>query len=465
MTDYVLEITVLSPLTSAAGEGRVGLVDCDVAYDDTGLPILPGRRLKGLWREAYRDVVDAAALCGQERKAAAEIFGETGQRPNDGAARLHVGNAELHIPDTSSLREWLDYLQQESNLHLDDVMQHFTTLRSQTSIDRHTGAALENTFRITRTLKANFVFRAPVHFVEPPKDTELEALVLGAAALQRMGTARTRGMGKVSCRFICKLTDEVLDSDLLPSITVECPEQPSQVPTPVPVDADTKSEEEDNTNETSTVSTRQLNSVKPTHLLRYRLTLREPALLPSADGDPNTVVTRQEIYGSVISGAAAGHYLRQTGKSPEEAKFRHAFLDGGLRFLTAYPEIQAENQDPQRTIPIPHSIRKFKEGADRPEDERILDFVDSVNPLSDAEKKMPKKRVDRRYAIIFPDEDLKTQAVETERNYHHARAGEKVGGRSIGRALGNNIEDGGAFFQYESPQSRSSLSRSGSWHT
>ena len=62
---------------------------------------------------------------------------------------------------------------------------------------------------------------------------------------------------------------------------------------------------------------------------------------------------------------------------------------------------------------------------------------------------MPKKRLDRRYAIIFPDEDLKTQAVETERNYHHARAGEKVGGRSIGRALGNDIEDGGAFFQYE----------------
>lgn len=449
MTNYALEITLLSPLTSAAGEGRVGLVDCDVAYDDTGLPLLPGRRLKGLWREAYRDVVDAAELCGQEFKSPAELFGEIGQRPNDGAACLHVGNAELHIPNASALREWLDYLQQESNLHLDDVMQHFATLRSQTSIDRHTGAALENTFRITRTLKAGFVFRAPVHFVKPPNNTVLKALVLGSAALQRMGTARTRGMGKVSCRFICGLTDKVLDSDLLSSITVECPEEPSLGTTSVPVDVDTTSEEEDNTNGISIVSTRQLNSVIPTHLLRYRLTLREPALLPSAAGDPNTVVTRQEVYGSVILGAAAGHYLRQTGKSPEAAEFRHAFLDGGLRFLTAYPEIQVENQDPQRTIPIPHSVRKFKEGADSPEDERILDFVDFENPLSDAEKKMPKKRLDRRYAMIFWSEDLKTQAVETERNYHHARAGEKVGGRSIGRALGNNIEDGGAFFQYE----------------
>lgn len=449
MTDYVLEIILLSPLTSAAGEGRIGLVDCDVAYDDAGLPILPGRRLKGLWREAYRDVVDAAGLCGQELKSAAEIFGEAGQRPNDGAACLHVGNAELHIPDASSLREWLDYLRQESNLHLDDVMQHFATLRSQTSIDRQTGVALENTFRITRTLKAGFLFRAPVHFVEPPTDTVLESLVLGAAALQRMGTARTRGLGKVSCRFICGLTHKVLDSNLLSSITVECPEEPSQVSTSAPVDADRKSEEEENTIGGSTDSTRDLNCVTPTHLLRYRLTLREAAVLPSADGDPNTVVTRQEVSGSVILGAAAGHYLRPTDKSPEDADFRHAFLDGGLRFLTAYPEVQAENEAPQRTIPIPHSVRKFKEGARDPEDERILDFVDFANPLSDAEKKMPKKRLDRRYAMIVPEEDLKTQAVKTERNYHHARAGEKTGGRSIGRALGNNIADGGAFFQYE----------------
>ena len=31
MTDYFLQITLLSPLTSSVGEGRVGLVDRDVA--------------------------------------------------------------------------------------------------------------------------------------------------------------------------------------------------------------------------------------------------------------------------------------------------------------------------------------------------------------------------------------------------------------------------------------------------
>ena len=56
MRDYTLEIQLQSPLTSASGEGRVGLVDRDIAFDELGLPILPGKRLKGLWRDAYRNV-------------------------------------------------------------------------------------------------------------------------------------------------------------------------------------------------------------------------------------------------------------------------------------------------------------------------------------------------------------------------------------------------------------------------
>ena len=467
MKDYILEVTLSSPLTSSAGEGRVGLVNCDITYDNLGLPILPGRRLKGLWREAYRDVVDAAGLCGKRLKSAEKIFGKTGQRSGDGGACLYVGNAELHLPKASSLRGWLDYFQQESNpsnLHLDDVIQHFATLRPQTSIDRNTGAALENSFRTIRTLKAGLVFWAPVHFIESPNDTVLEALVLGAAALQRMGTARTRGLGKVRCRFICGLTDKVLDSDVLSLITVESPEELPQVSKEKTVEAESESEKGDGPLESSQASGASMtcnynsNHLTPTHLLRYRLTLRGPAVLPMADGDPNTVVTRQEVPGSTILGAAAWHYLRPTNRSPEDEEFRHAFLNGGLRFLTAYPEAQKGDEASQRTIPIPHSIRKFKEGADSAENERILDFVDSAEPLSgenfaeplsDEEKRKSKKRLDRRYGVIMPQENLRTQVVKTEHNYHHARAGAEVGGRSIGRALGSEVENGGAFFQYE----------------
>lgn len=230
MTEYILQIKLQSPLTSAAGEGRVGVVDRDIAFDDLGLPILPGRRLKGLWREAYRDVADAWALCGKSSIPVDSIFGKSGQKPGDGDACLYVANAELQ--EVSSLREWLKYLQHDKKLHPDDVIQHFATVRAQTAIDRMTGSARENTLRLTRTLKADLEFRARVRLFEPPDNTLLNALSLGATALQYMGTARTRGLGKVRCRLLAHdesdLTEQALSNKALPSITKTNLAQPAQ---------------------------------------------------------------------------------------------------------------------------------------------------------------------------------------------------------------------------------------------
>ena len=428
MTSYALQIMLQSPLTSAAGEGRVGLVDRDVAFDELGLPILPGRRLKGLWREAYRDVADAWTSCGESPIPADRIFGKAGQKPGDGDACLYIANAELR--EASSLKPWLRYLHHPKiqKLHPDDVVQHFSTVRAQTAIDRHTGAARENTLRLTRTLRAGLVFRAPLRFVEPPADALKNALALGAAALQYMGTARTRGLGKLCCRLLecnasgreCDLTEQALASDALPSII-----------------ATASSKQSSEMSEGQATPAPCSKHPFPTHLLRYRLTLTAPAIIPVADGDPNTVVTRQDVPGSHILGAAAWHYLRQPNHAPKDDAFRHAFLDGGLRFLTAYPEAHDPDEfdEPlQRMIPIPHSIRKFKEN------ESLVDFVEQ-SPRDAT------KRFDRRYAKIEQG-SLKTQAVKTERNYHHARAGD----RSIGRALGAEVPNGGAFFRYEAIQ-------------
>ena len=425
MTEYILQITLQSPLTSAAGEGRVGVVDRDIAFDDLGLPILPGRRLKGLWREAYHDVADAWKLCGESSIPVEHIFGESGQKPGDRDARMFVANAELQ--EASSFREWLNYLQYDKKLHPDDVVQHFASVRAQTAIDRRTGAALENTLRLTRTLKAGWVFQARVSFFEPPDNALLNALSLGAAALQHMGTARTRGLGKVCCRLLAHdengqyrdLTDEVLSNDALPLIPETDLAQPTQ------------------TSKGQMTVSPPSNRLSPTHLLRYRITLTAPAVIPMADGDPNIVMTRQDLPGSNIWGAAAWHYLSQPNHTPEDETFRHAFLDGGLRFLAAYPEAddpEGFDEHPQRLIPIPHSIRKFKDN------EELVDFVEQ---LAD----MPTKRLDRRYARISQG-SLETQSVKKELNYHHARAKD----RRIGRALGEEATeaaDRGAFFTYE----------------
>ena len=432
MTNYFLEITLRSLLTSSTGEGRIGLVDRDVAFDDLGLPILPGRRLKGLWRDAYRDVSEAWRQCGQATTPVERIFGESGQGAGDRDACIYVANAELK--EASFLKEWLEYLQHHKirRLHSDDVVHHFATVRTQTAIDRGTGSAKENTLRLTRTLKSGLVFRARVHLVEPPDEALQNALALGAAALQHMGTARTRGIGKVHCRLIARdvnnqehdLTEQVLQAsndEPLPIISIIRPNQSRQA------------------SKKRTAAPPNLDCTTPTHLLRYRLKLTGPVVIPVTDSDPNSVITRQDLPGSHLWGAAAWHYLRQRGDVDDE--FCHLFLDGDLRFLTAYPEARDPEdfgEPPQRTIPIPHSVREFKEK------ETLVDFVE---PLDKDQKKEPKKRLSRRYAMIW-ESFLGTQDIKVERNYHHTRAGD----RRKGRALGAEIPDGGAFFTYEAIQ-------------
>ena len=427
MRDYILEIQLQSPLTSASGEGRVGLVDRDIAFDELGLPILPGKRIKGLWRDAYRDVVDAWTLCGQASTPVNQIFGESGQKSGETDACLYIGNAEL-VQTTSlkEVKEWLKYLQNHHirKLHPDDVLEFFTTVRSQTAIDRRTGAAREDTFRLTRTMQAGSMFLAPVHLSIDPCQELLNALAVSAAALQYMGTERTRGLGKVRCRMLGFNKPGQPKQDLtqqawakpatLPSIFVA----PRQTCFPAPRQTCQKPKPRE----------------APTHVLRYQLTLKTPVVITVADSDPNTVATRQEVPGTTILGAAAWHYLAQAGKLPEDDKFCHTFLDGHLRFLTAYPETcdSNKNEEPQRMLPIRHSIREFKNN------QGLLDFLEK--PPEDLEVAV--KRLDRRYARIRPGVGiLETQAVKTERNYHHARAND----RSIGRALEND----GALYKYE----------------
>ena len=423
MTKYVLEIKLLSPLTSAAGEGRVGLVDRDVVFDDLGLPILPGRRLKGLWRDAYRDVMDAWQQCQEAKTSVEQIFGESGQAYSNGDACLHVANAELK--NASSLKKWLEYLQHHKNrkLHVDDVMQYHATVRAQTAIDRRSGSAKENSLRLTRTLKSDLVFRAPVHFAALPNVALENALALGAVALQYMGTARTRGIGKVCCRLLKLDNGNLIDltpplnQNSLPSINGAYVVQPAQ-----------------NSSGQASPFTGSIANTS-THILRYRLNLTAAAVIPIADGDPNTVVTRQDIPGSHLWGAAAWHYLNQANHTPTDKAFRRTFLDGGLRFLTAYPEA-IDTQ--QRLIPIPHSLRRFKDI----ETEELVDFVEQPSV------KRPTKRFEHHYARMG-EGILYTQSVKTERNYHHARA---LKNRRIGRALGAEVPDGGALFTYEAIQ-------------
>jgi hypothetical protein len=244
-----------------------------------------------------------------------------------------------------------------------------------------------------------------------------------------MGTARTRGLGEVRSRLLA-VEEHGTPVDLTAQSVAE------DYPSPITIAGN--SETQNTSTKTQNSGGSPLSGHAPTHLLRYRLTLNAPAVMPVADGDPNTIVTRRDIPGSILWGCAAWHYLRQPGHTPHDTAFRQAFLDGELRFLSALPESLDDEQ--QRLVPAPHSIRQSKHTQD------LVDFVENINP--DKEDPLTLKRITGRYTRITLG-SVETQRVKTQLNYHHARATD----RRAGRALGAEVPEGGAFFVYEALES------------
>jgi CRISPR-associated protein Csx10 len=403
-----LNLELLSPLCAGAGTGRSGYVDREAAFDALGLPYLPGRALKGLLRDAYREL--PGSILPTDLPGADELFGKPGE---ENAGRLVVGNA--YLVGHERLAEWLAgaYAHFGGTIHREDVMACCTEIRRQTAIDRQTGAALKETLRATRVVRRGLRFEAQVSGVQSPADRA--ALALAAAALQQMGTSRTRGLGEVRCRVIecgADLTEQTLN--LWQQNERGWLIESSQLAT-----------------EALPVAARAgpPDAGKDLSQLRFRLRLEGPMLVPAFEGDANTVLTEGFIPGSAIRGLLARRYLAGGGKD-----FERLFLSGEVKFLSALPAAEG-----RRFLPVPHSVRQDKE-----QEALFYDFAVAL-PAS------PARRV-RGWCAKLPVSGGERAETRTGLHYHHARARD----RRIGRAVGEQFKDfdltraeAGAVFTYE----------------
>jgi len=89
--------------------------------------------------------------------------------------------------------------------------------------------------------------------------------------------------------------------------------------------------------------------------LPYRLALEAPAVLTAAGGDPNSAESLDHVPGGALRGAAA----RALGASPDPGALRELVLGEEVRYLNAYPVVEA-----QRALPVPVSLRPPKDEAD-----------------------------------------------------------------------------------------------------
>ena len=123
---YILEIKLLSPVLTSVGEGWGGVVDHDLVFDSIGLPFIPARRIKGLWKDAYQDVFDAWKQSGEEIFTPKYLFGQPGKNLHSGESLFTIQDA--HLVDSSMYWKWLEGWM--NKIHPNEIRECFSSIRT-----------------------------------------------------------------------------------------------------------------------------------------------------------------------------------------------------------------------------------------------------------------------------------------------------------------------------------------------
>lgn len=183
-----LVLELLSDATFGRGEGTAGAVDIEIEHDALGCPVVPGKTLRGMLRDAW---LSMAAHFSELGAASDRILGPPGDLEE--RSILRIGDAVLD----EQAHSWIRWAagRAEHPLSPIDVLEGFTTIRHQTAEERKTGAPAETTLRATRVLLRCTRLVAALSFDETPTPEGLRCLALAALGVRHGGLARSRGRG------------------------------------------------------------------------------------------------------------------------------------------------------------------------------------------------------------------------------------------------------------------------------
>lgn len=198
MKTYNIEIRTLSPLHLGSGKADI-LVDAEVVHDSYGLPYFPGRRLKGL---LYESALEMAEISQEEwftKEQIEALFG------HDGSSEANFIINNLYIPDYEiMIKDWA-YLKNSypGLFNKESILNSYTELRYQTSIDKETGTTKEGSLHNIRVLDRGLSFVGNIILKSSNKIDE-HILNLAIKNLRYAGAKRNRGFGRIQCRVIEK---------------------------------------------------------------------------------------------------------------------------------------------------------------------------------------------------------------------------------------------------------------------
>ena len=409
MATYKLKIELLSDLCVSDGGIYNSALDIDICQDAYGFPYIPAKRIKGCLRESALELADWG-----ENVDIGKLFGDKGDRKNAGILRI----SDAVLSDSIENRAEID----ASNsviYHKQNILNQYSYVRTQTSIDNETGVAKPTSLRTMRVAKKGLVFEAKLRVEDADEtangygDAEAQAddtttskewksaLDLICANLTHMGNSRTRGLGEVR-------------------VTLDGGQDTSN-------SEDTSSSEKNEVNNHNWEISEGDNASDC--ILTYEIRLEEPVVCKSLNGGQEQ--TQDYIDGSKLLGVLAGRY-----RTENHAEITELLNQGAMAFSNAYIA-----DDGMRYREVPGYIYGIKN-----------DKTAYVNKLFDPENTAAiKDGVTRQlnamkhtYISIGEDGALRKKDVLTEHRYHHRRADDK----SIGRADATSSDS--AFYQISS---------------
>lgn len=201
--DLTLKITTLSDTQIGSGRSFTATIDSDIEFDSLGLPYIPAKRIKGLFRNAVEDLSKLQALKSLrsfDESHVEKLFGTIGSSTGS-----PICFDNLNIQDHQQIRSWLNYIYDAYPFAFKThtIQDYFTTLRSQTAIDANTQTAKDHSLRTIRVLKKGFNFCGSIHLQNnEDQDAFVNALSMASLLLRRIGSQRNRGFGKVKVELL-----------------------------------------------------------------------------------------------------------------------------------------------------------------------------------------------------------------------------------------------------------------------
>lgn len=182
-----IRIELLSDLCTTSGETYNSLVDTDITYDEYGIPYIPAKRIKGCIREAALELMEFGII---NKEKYDEVFGSEG----DNKSSFWISNARLHNYD-AYIKDINNFGHKEIT-RPQNIIQRFTYMRTQTSVDSFTGVAKENSLRTMRVIKKGLVFEAECGKLSDSFDVNV--VKESVSLVKHIGISRTRGLGLVN---------------------------------------------------------------------------------------------------------------------------------------------------------------------------------------------------------------------------------------------------------------------------